>query len=134
MLSFAEKEYLLQKLTILVALLAMLLMAFAPMVLAQEEAQPSDLPPDSGVTPSLAASAPGSAVGCQDLYGYPTAFWIVNGDGLITLPDGSTAAVLVQPNETAFVVDAGGNLILSGTSVPPTEDTAGGIQYDNAQR
>jgi hypothetical protein len=130
---FAEKECLLKKLMILVALLAMLLVAFAPMVLAQEEAQPSDLPADSEVTPSLAAPAPGSAVGCQDLYGYPTAFCMVNGDGLITLPDGSTAAVLVQPDGTAFVVDAEGNLILSGTSVPPSEDTAGGVQYDNAQ-
>lgn len=122
-----------KKLMILVASLAMLLAAFAPMVVAQEEAQPSDLPAHSEVTPSLVAPAPGSAVGCQDLYGYPTAFCMVNGDGLITLPDGSTMAVLVQPDGTAFVVDEEGNLILSGTSTPPGEDSAGGIQYDNAQ-
>lgn len=122
-----------KKLMIWAALLAMLLVAFAPMVLAQEEAQPSDLPADSEVAPSLVTPAPGSAVGCQDLYGYSTAFCMVNGDGLITLPDGSTAEVLVQPNGTAFILDEDGNLIPSGTSVPPTEDTASDIQYDNAQ-
>lgn len=123
-----------KKLMIVAALLAMLLMAFAPLVLAQEEALPSDPPAESEVTPSLTSPAPGSAVGCQELYGYSTAFCMVNGAGLITLPDGSTAAALVQPDGTAFIVDEDGNLILSGTSVPPTEeDTAGGIQYDNAQ-
>ncbi len=121
-----------KKLTILAALLAMLLMAFTPLVLAQQT-PPSDVPADSGAIPSLATPAPGSAVGCQNLYGYPTAFCQVNEDGLITLPDGSTAPVFVQPDGTAFLLDEEtGILIPSGTSTP-TEDSAGGIQYDNAQ-
>lgn len=123
----------LKKLMLLVALLAMLLAAFAPLVLAQQEALPTDVPVDTGVTPTLITPAPGSAVGCQDLYGYPTAFCMVNEAGLITLPDGSTVPVVVQPDGTAFIVDENGNLIRSGTSVPPAENPAGGIQYDNAQ-
>ena len=119
---------------LLVALLAMLLTASAPLVLAQQDAQPSDASTDSEVTPSLVTPAPGSAVGCQDLYGYPTAFCMVNGAGLITLPDGSTAPVLVQPDGTAFIVDQNGNLVLSGRSALPTENPAGTIQYDNAQQ
>src|SRR5215210_4790480 len=120
-----------KKLTILVALLAMLLTALAPMVLAQEEAQPSDMLAGSETIPSLLTPAPGSAIGCQELYGYPTAFCMVNEAGLITLPDGSTAPVLVQPDGTAFIVDETGNLIPSGTSAPPAENPVGVIQYDN---
>lgn len=121
-----------KKLTILAALLAMLLMAFTPLVLAQQ-APPSDVPADSGAIPSLDTPAPGSAVGCQNLYGYPTAFCQVNEDGLITLPDGSTAPVFVQPDGTAFLLDEEtGVLIPTGTSSPPSEDPED-IQYDNAQ-
>jgi hypothetical protein len=124
----------LRKPMLLVALLAMLLTASAPLVLAQQATQPSDASTDSEVTPSLVTPAPGSAVGCQDLYGYPTAFCMVNGAGLITLPDGSTAPVLVQPDGTAFIVDQNGNLVLSGRSALPTENPVGTIQYDNAQQ
>lgn len=121
-----------KKLTILAALLAMLLMAFTPLVLAQQ-APPSDVPADSGAIPSLDTPAPGSAVGCQNLYGYPTAFCQVNEDGLITLPDGSTGPVFVQPDGTAFLLDEEtGVLIPTGTSSPPPEDPED-IQYDNAQ-
>lgn len=121
-----------KKLTILAALLAMLLVAFTPLVLAQQ-APPSDVPADSGAIPSLDTPAPGSAVGCQNLYGYPTAFCQVNEDGLITLPDGSTAPVFVQPDGTAFLLDEEtGVLIPTGTSSPPPEDPED-IQYDNAQ-
>lgn len=122
-----------KKLTILTALLAMLLMAFTPLVLAQQT-PPSDVPADSGAIPSLATPAPGSAVGCQNLYGYPTAFCQVNEDGLITLPDGSMAPVFVQPDGTAFLLDEETAILIpTGTSSPPPEDSAGDIQYDNAQ-
>jgi hypothetical protein len=121
-----------KKLTILAALLAMLLVAFTPLVLAQQ-APPSDVPADSGAIPSLDTPAPGSAVGCQNLYGYPTAFCQVNEDGLITLPDGSTGPVFVQPDGRAFLLDEEtGVLIPTGTSSPPPEDPED-IQYDNAQ-
>ncbi len=94
---------------------------------------PLDVPADSGVIPSLDAPAPGSAVGCQNLYGYPTAFCQVNEDGLITLPDVSTALVFVQPDGTVFLLDEETSILIpTGMSSPPPED-AGDIQYDNAQ-
>lgn len=128
-----------KKLATLVAMLALLLLAFAPLVLAQTEdpssAPPSEPPPDVPADPessfNLVTPTPGAAVGCQDLYGYSTAFCQVNGDGLITLPDGSTAAVLVQPDGASFIVDESGNLIPAGTSAPPVEDP-GFAQYDSA--
>ncbi len=125
-----------KKLTILAALLAMLLTAFTPLVLAQQT-PPSDVttdaPADTGVIPSLVTPVPGSAVGCQNLYGYPTAFCQVNEAGLITLPDGSTAPVFVQPDGTAFLLDEETAILIpTGTSSPPPEDP-GDIQYDNAQ-
>jgi hypothetical protein len=121
-----------KKLTILTLLLAMLLMAFTPLVLAQQT-PPSDVPADSGAIPTLGTPAPGSAVGCQNLYGYPTAFCQVNEAGLITLPDGSTAPVFVQPDGTAFLLDEETAILIpTGTSRPPPED-AEDIQYDNAQ-
>ena len=129
-----------KKLTFLVALLAMLLVASTPLVLAQQESPPSEVPADpevstdSGVAPAMITPAPGSAVGCQILYGYPTAFCMVNAGGLITLPDDSTASVVVQPDGTSFIVDdETGILIPIGTSAPPSEDPADAIQYDNAQ-
>jgi len=121
-----------KKLTILAALLAMLLLAFTPLVLAQQT-PPSDVPADSGAIPSLVTPAPGTAVGCQNLYGYRTAFCQVNEAGHITLPDGSTAPVFVQPDGTAFLLDEETAILIpTGTSSPPPEDP-GDIQYDNAQ-
>jgi hypothetical protein len=48
-----------KKLTILAALLAMLLVAFTPLVLAQQT-PPSDVPADSGAIPTLITPAAGS--------------------------------------------------------------------------
>ena len=121
-----------KKLTILAALLAMLLMSFTPLVLAQQT-PPSDVPADSGAIPSLVTPAPGSAVGCQNLYGYATAFCQVNEDGLITLPDGSTAPVFVLPDGTAFLLDEETDILIPTGTSSPSEDPAGDIQYDNAQ-
>jgi hypothetical protein len=122
----------LKKLTILAALLAMLLMAFTPLVLAQQT-PPSDVTADSGEIPTLLSPTPGSAVGCQNLYGYPTAFCQVNEAGLITLPDGSTGPVFVLPDGTAFLLDEETAILIPiGTSSPPPEEP-GVIQYDNAQ-
>ena len=129
-----------KKLTMLVALLAMLLVASTPLVLAQQESPPSEAPADpevpagSGVAPTLITPTPGSAVGCQILYGYPTAFCMVNEDGLITLPDDSTAPVVVEPDGTSFIVDDETSILIPiGTSAPSSEDPADAIQYDNAQ-
>jgi hypothetical protein len=122
-----------KKLTILTALLAMLLMAFTPLVLAQQT-PPSDMPADSEAIPTLLTPAPGSAVGCQNLYGYPTAFCPVNEDGLITLPDGSTGPVFVQPDGRAFLLDEETAILIPiGTSNSPPEDSGDILQYDNAQ-
>jgi hypothetical protein len=122
-----------KKLTILTALLAMLLMAFTPLVLAQQT-PPSDVPADSEAIPTLLTPAPGSAVGCQNLYGYPTAFCPVNEDGLITLPDGSTGPVFVQPDGRAFLLDEETAILIPiGTSNSPPEDSGDILQYDNAQ-
>jgi len=121
-----------KKLTITAALLAMLLIAFTPLVLAQQT-PPSDVPADAGAIPTLDTPAPGSAVGCQNLYGYPTAFCQVNADGLITLPDGSTAPVFVQPDGTAFLLDAEASILIPIGTSSPSDDSAGGVQYDNAQ-
>jgi hypothetical protein len=140
LLNTQRGEPLKKKLTMLVALLAMLLIASTPLVLAQQVPSPSEVPADpgvpagSGVAPALITPTPGSAVGCQILYGYPTAFCQVNADGLITLPDDSTAPVVVQPDGASFIVDdETGILIPIGTSAPPSEDPADAIQYDNAQ-
>ncbi len=135
-----------KKLTILVALLAMLLVASTPLVLAQQVPPPSEAPADpevpagpegptdSAVAPALITPAPGSAVGCQILYGYPTAFCMVNEDGLITLPDDSTAPVVVEPDGTSFIVDDETSILIPiGTSAPPSENSADAIQYDNVQ-
>jgi hypothetical protein len=121
-----------KKLTILAALLAMLLVAFTPLVLAQQT-PPSDVPADSGAIPTLITPAAGSSVGCQNLYGYPTAFCQVNEDGVITLPDGSTAPVFVQADGTAFLLDEETSILIPIGTSNPSDDSAGGIQYDNAQ-
>jgi hypothetical protein len=122
----------LKKSTILAALLVVLLMAFTPLVLAQQT-PPSDVPADSGALPSLDTPAPGSTVGCQNLYGFPTAFCQVNEAGLITLPDDSTAPVFVQPDGTAFLLDEETSILIPIGTSSPSEDSAGDIQYDNAQ-
>ena len=120
-----------KKLTILGALLAMLLMASAPLVLAQQAPDPVlDVSEDTNTT---AVPTVGPAVGCQELYDDPTAFCILDENGFITLPDGSTAPVVVEPDGTAFVIGADGNLTLigEGASFIVEDDDTGDIQYDN---
>ncbi len=119
-----------KKLTILGASLAMLLMASAPLVLAQQVSDPVlDVSEDTNTTvPTV-----GPAVGCQELYDDPTAFCILDENGFITLPDGSTAPVVVEPDGTAFVIGADGNLTLigEGASFIVEDGDTGDIQYDN---
>jgi hypothetical protein len=143
LLNFSTKEERLKKLVILTALLAMLLTAFAPLVLAQQAplsdvpAEPSDdatEPSDVTTDPTDAPTA-GPVVGCQELYDDPAAFCIVDVDGFVTLPDGSQAPVLVRPNGTAYVQNTDGSLTLigEGASFIVDEDPASDIQYDDAQ-
>lgn len=127
-----------KKLTILAALLAMLLIASAPLVLAQQTLAPDPAPappltPDPGPVPP--PDSPGFIVGCQILFNDPEALCSVDENGLITLPDGTTAPVVVEPDGTAYIVEEDGILttIGQGPSLMPDEDTGGGIQYDNAQ-
>ena len=119
-----------KKAMILGALLAMLLMAFAPLVLAQQAPTPVlDVSEDTNTTtPTF-----GPAVGCQELYDDPTAFCILDENGSVTLPDGSTAPVVVEPDGTAFVIGEDGNLTLigDGASFIVEDDDAGDIQYDD---
>jgi hypothetical protein len=58
----------------------------------------------------------------------------VDANGFITLPDGSTAPVLVRPDGTAFVQDASGGLthIGQGASFITGEAAAGGGPQDAA--
>jgi hypothetical protein len=122
-----------KKLTILAALLLMLLTASAPLVLAQQTPTPAPPPaPDPGPVPP---PDPGFIVGCQILFNDPEALCPVDENGRITLPDGTTAPVVVEPDGTAFIVEEDGTLttIGQGPSLMPDEDTGGGIQYDNAQ-
>ncbi len=133
-LSFVKKEDLLKKFVLLAAMLAMMLTAFAPLVLAQQE-----------VAPSEASEEPaGFFVGCQILFGDPAATCLVDENGFILLPDGSTLApVVVEPDGTAFIVNEDGTLstIGQGTSLLPGEEpttpteepTVPAIQYDNAE-
>ena len=125
-----------KKLTIVVALLAMLLTASAPLVLAQQT--PSLEPPPPTPPPLLpddSGGTVGPAVGCQELYDDPTAFCIIDEDGLITLPDGSLAPVFVQLDGTVYIEDANGEIVLigDGASFIVDEDPAGDGQYDNAE-
>jgi hypothetical protein len=124
----------LKKLTILAALLAMLLIASAPLVLAQQTPAPAPPPvPDPGPVPP--PDSTGFMVGCQILFNDPEALCPVDENGLITRPDGTKAPVVVEPDGTAFIVEEDGTLttIGQGPSLMPDEDTGGGIQYDNAQ-
>ena len=126
-----NKGELLKRLMILGALLAMLLTAFAPLVLAQQVVDPIlDVSED---TSTNTAPNGGPAVGCQELYDSPTAFCILDENGLITLPDGSTAPVVVEPDGSAFVIGADGKLTLigEGASFIVEDEDTGDIQYDN---
>jgi hypothetical protein len=106
-----------KKLTILAALLTMLLTASAPLVLAQQTPTPPPAPAPTSVPPPAPAPAPGPVpaptgfiVGCQVLFNDPAATCPVDANGNITLPDGTTAPVLVRPDGTAFIQDSSGAL------------------------
>src|SRR4051812_48817134 len=111
-----------KKLMLRVALVALLLTAFAPLVRAQQEAAPlpevpapndpvstDSAPTDSAPTDSapsdpistdpISTTNPtvGSSVGCQVLYQDPKAFCTVDKNGDITLPNGNKAQVFVDP-------------------------------------
>jgi len=62
-------------------------------------------------------------------------YWrkLLDENGFITLPDGSTAPVVVEPDGTAFVIGPDGNLTLIGerASFIVEDEDAGDIQYDN---
>ena len=84
--------------------------AAAPASAAAPEPVPAAAPGPADPVP-----APGGAtVGCGILYNDPAATCAVDENGFIALPDGSTAPVLVRPEGTAFVQDAGGGLTLIG--------------------
>ena len=64
--------------------------------------------------PAPAPAPAGATVGCGILYNAPAATCAVDANGYITLPDGSTAPVLVRPDGTTFIQDASGGLTLIG--------------------
>jgi hypothetical protein len=94
---------------------------------------PATAPEPAPVSTPDTAPAPapgGGTVGCGILYNDPDATCALDANGFITLPDGSTAPVLVRPDETAYVQDASGGLTLIGqgasfiTGEDTTQDTA----------
>jgi hypothetical protein len=124
---------------LLAAMLAMVLLAAAPALtqtapndivaspeLATDAVQTSE---DTAVDPaadpatepaaapaSTPAPAPaGVTVGCELLYTPPGDQCAVDANGEITLPDGTTAPVLVSPLGDVFVQDENGALTLIGT-------------------
>src|SRR5215210_6197867 len=94
-----------KKLTILAALLAMLLTASAPLVLAQQTPPPDLAPAPPAPVPVPPPAPTGFIVGCQILYNDPTATCPVDENGFIMLPDGTTAPVVIEPDGTAFIVN-----------------------------
>jgi hypothetical protein len=86
--------------------------------------------PTPAPEPAPAPAPAGATVGCGILYNDPAATCAVDANGFITLPDGSTAPVLVRPDETAYIQDASGGLTLIGqgasfiTGEDTTQDTA----------
>ena len=131
-----------KKLTTLAALLAMLLVASVPVLAQQEETPPTATPaPAPAPAPAPIPAPAGITVGCQVLFEDPAALCSVDENGEITLPDGTTAPVLVRPDGTVFIQDTSGGLTLIGEAASfvaeedtagEEEDTAGDVQYDNA--
>jgi hypothetical protein len=70
--------------------------------------------PTPAPEPAPAPAPAGVTVGCGILYNDPAATCAVDANGYITLPDGSTAPVLVRPDGTTFTQDASGGLTLIG--------------------
>lgn len=83
--------------------------------------------PAAAPEPAPVPAPVGATVGCGILYNDPAATCAVDENGFITLPDGSTAPVLVRPDGTAYVQDASGGLTLigQGASFITGEDAAG---------
>jgi hypothetical protein len=126
-----------KKLTMLAALLAMMLTAATPLVLAQQVPEPPLAPaqqPGPAPPPGPTPAPSGFVVGCQILFNDPNAMCDVDEDGSITLPDGTKAPVVVEPDGTAYIVndDDTVTVIGQGPSVMPDEEPPGGGQYDNA--
>ena len=136
---------------LLVAMLAMVLLATAP---ALTQTAPTDIEatdavqtaegaavdpaaePTAGSTASQPTPAPADiTVGCELLYSPPGDQCAVDANGEITLPDGTTAPVLVSPAGDVFVQDTNGALTLVGTgaSFITTEDSAAGEVQPAAQ-
>ena len=143
---------------LLVAMLAMVLLATAP---ALTQTAPTDIEatdavqtaegaavdpaaapaapaaePTAGSTASQPTPAPADiTVGCELLYSPPGDQCVVDANGEITLPDGTTAPVLVTPAGDVFVQDTNGALTLVGTgaSFITTEDSAAGEVQPAAQ-
>jgi len=83
--------------------------AAAPVPVAAPEPTPTP------TTETAPTPAPGGAtVGCGVLFNDPAATCPLDADGFITLPDGSTAPVLVRPDGAAFIQDSSGGLTLIG--------------------
>jgi hypothetical protein len=103
---------------------------------ASADPAPTSTPaPDPASTPAPAPTPVAPTVGCGILYDDPTATCPVDENGNITLPDGTTAPVLVQPDGTAFVQDSSGALTLigQGASFITGGGTVGSAQDDSVQ-
>jgi hypothetical protein len=135
--------YQMNKPILLVAMLAMVLLAAAPALTQTDIAASPELVTDAVQTSEDAAvdpttepaTAPASTpapapagvwVGCELLYTPPGDQCTVDANGEITLPDGTTAPVLVTPDGNVFIQDINGALTLVGTgaSFITTEDPA----------
>jgi hypothetical protein len=94
---------------------------------------PAPAPPPAPAPDPVPAPV-GTTVGCGILYNDPAATCAVDENGFITLPDGSTAPVLVRPDGTAYIQDASGALTLigEGASFIAGEDAAGGAPQEQA--
>jgi hypothetical protein len=122
-----------KKPVLIISMLAMVLVVSAP-ALTQTAPNDIDASPaqemeavqtagDAAVDPAAPTTAPvpdptaapvpvagGSTVGCGILFNDPAATCPVDANGNITLPDGTTAPVLVRPDGTAFIQDSSGAL------------------------
>jgi hypothetical protein len=120
---------------LLVAMLALVLLAAAP---ALTQTAPTDIDASPALTTDATQTTGGAAVdpaaepaaaptstpapapagvwvGCELLYTPPGDQCTVDANGEITLPDGTTAPVLVSPEGNVFVQDENGALTLVGT-------------------
>ena len=101
---------------------------------APAPAPASETTPTPAPEPAPAPAPAGATVGCGILYNDPAATCAVDANGFITLPDGSTAPVLVRPDGTTFIQDASGGLthIGQGASFITGGDAVEGTAQDAA--